>query len=118
MQKPPTLVSSEGLCPSDSPTRALTRRSAGALRSRGSLAALARIVAVEGLCPSDSPTRALTRRSAGALRSRGSLAALARIVAVEGLCPSDSPTRALARRSHRCCETSARRGEQLRLRGH
>src|SRR5438876_11575946 len=33
-----TLVSSEGLRPSDSPTRALARRFAGALRSRGSLA--------------------------------------------------------------------------------
>ncbi len=32
----------EGLCPSDSPTRSLARRFAGALRSRGSLAALAR----------------------------------------------------------------------------
>ena len=38
----PILVSSEGLRPSDSPTRALARRSAGSLRSRGSLAALAR----------------------------------------------------------------------------
>ena len=33
---------SEGLCPSDSPTRSLARRFAGALRSRGSLTALAR----------------------------------------------------------------------------
>src|SRR5262249_61998826 len=33
----------EGLRPSDSPTRSLARRFAGALRSRGSLAALARI---------------------------------------------------------------------------
>ena len=32
----------EGLCPSDSPTRSLARRFAGALRSRGSLAVLAR----------------------------------------------------------------------------
>src|SRR5207344_2015018 len=37
------LVSSEGLRPSDSPTRALARRFDGALRSRGSLARLARI---------------------------------------------------------------------------
>ncbi len=36
------LVLSEGLRPSDSPTRALARRFAGALRSRGSLAVLAR----------------------------------------------------------------------------
>ena len=35
----PTLVYSEGLRPSDSPTRALARRFVGALRSRGSLAA-------------------------------------------------------------------------------
>ena len=36
------LVFSEGLCPSDSPTRSIARRFAGALRSRDSLAALAR----------------------------------------------------------------------------
>jgi hypothetical protein len=36
------LVSSEGLRPPDSPTRVLARRFAGALRSRGSLAMLAR----------------------------------------------------------------------------
>ena len=36
------LVLSEGLRPSDSPTRSLARRFAGALRSRGSLAVLAR----------------------------------------------------------------------------
>ena len=40
----PILVFSEGLRPSDSPTRALARRCAGALRSRGSLAVLARTV--------------------------------------------------------------------------
>src|SRR6266542_2914202 len=39
--------SSEGLRPSDSPTRSLARRFAGALRSRGSLAALARTVTDE-----------------------------------------------------------------------
>ena len=83
---------SEGLRPSDSPTRALARRFAGSLRSRGSVAALAR---AEGLRPSDSPTRALARRFAASLRSRGSVAALPR---AEGLRPSDSPTRALARR--------------------
>src|SRR6185295_17898666 len=38
----PLLISSEGLRPSDSPTRALARRAVGALRSRGSLAVLAR----------------------------------------------------------------------------
>jgi hypothetical protein len=37
-----TIVLSEGLRPSDSPTRSLARRFAGALRSRGSLALLAR----------------------------------------------------------------------------
>jgi hypothetical protein len=36
-------ISSEGLRPSDSPTRALAHRFVGALRSRGSLAALARV---------------------------------------------------------------------------
>jgi hypothetical protein len=83
---------SEGLRPSGSPTRALARRCAGSLRSRGSLAALVRIVSrcirqsdirhylSEGLRPSDSATRALARRCAGSLRSRGSLAALVRIV--------------------------------------
>jgi hypothetical protein len=38
-------VSSEGLWPSDSPTRSLARHFVGALRSRGSLAALVRDVA-------------------------------------------------------------------------
>jgi len=37
-----SFVLSEGLRPSDSPTRPLARRFAGALRSRGSLAMLAR----------------------------------------------------------------------------
>ena len=37
------LVLSEGLRPSDSPTRSLARRFAGSLRSRGSLATLARV---------------------------------------------------------------------------
>jgi len=40
------LVLSEGLRPSDSPTRALARRGVGALRSRGSLVVLARSVFV------------------------------------------------------------------------
>ena len=71
-----SLALDRGLRPSDSPTHSLARRFAGSLRSRGSLAALAR--ADEGLRPSDSPTRSLARRFAGALRSRGSLAALAR----------------------------------------
>ena len=35
---PVDMVSPEGLRPSDSPTRSLARRCAGALRSRGSLA--------------------------------------------------------------------------------
>src|SRR5262245_39188260 len=76
-----TLVLSEGLRPSDSPTRSLARRFAGPLRSRGSLAVLARdrgptfwfmrqlLVLSEGLRPSDSPTRSLARRFAGPLRS-------------------------------------------------
>ena len=38
------LLLSEGLRPSDSPTRSLARRFVGALRSRGSLARLARIL--------------------------------------------------------------------------
>ncbi len=76
------LVLTEGLRPSDSPTRALARRCAGALRSRGSLAVLARshlgmtvgfmrqlVVLTEGLRPSDSPTRALARRCVVRLRS-------------------------------------------------
>src|SRR5262249_38906674 len=87
---------SEGLRPSDSPTRALARRFARALRSRGSLrcarshpgdartasvpsrhAHLHRVAHVvsypRGFRPSASPTRALARRFARALRSRGSL---------------------------------------------
>src|SRR4029450_4350339 len=44
-----SLALSEGLRPSASPTRALARRFAGALRARGSLAALAR-----GLCACDN----------------------------------------------------------------
>jgi len=40
---------SEGLRPSDSPTRSLARRGAGALRSRGSLARLARDARHNGL---------------------------------------------------------------------
>ena len=43
-----TLVLAEGLRPSGSPTRALARRFAGALRSRGSLAALARTAGTSG----------------------------------------------------------------------
>src|SRR5689334_785965 len=42
------LYLSEGLRPSDSPTRSLARRFAGALRSRGSFAALARVVGIGG----------------------------------------------------------------------
>jgi hypothetical protein len=44
-----SVFSTEGLRPSDSPTRSLTRRFAGALRSRGSLAALARVVTLENV---------------------------------------------------------------------
>ena len=72
-------VLSEGLRPSDSPTRALGRRFAGSLRARGSLAAARShlgtsvwfmrqlLVLSEGLRPSDSPTRALGRRFAGGM---------------------------------------------------
>jgi hypothetical protein len=49
----------EGLRPSDSPTRSLARRFAGALRSRGSLAMLARSASRKGsrnpTPPSNSP---------------------------------------------------------------
>jgi hypothetical protein len=48
----------EGLRPSDSPTRALARRFAGSLRARGSLAALAR--AARRRRPSDALTRERT----------------------------------------------------------
>src|SRR6185503_11387781 len=78
-----TSISTEGLRPSDSPTRSLARRFAGALRSRGSLATLARSmrwsmsgrfstavvstapsrssISTEGLRPSDSPARSPVR---------------------------------------------------------
>src|SRR6478672_4551180 len=79
---------SEGLRPSDSPTRSLASRFVGSLRSRGSLRGARshlppRRPALpqhqserhwsEGLRPSDSPTRSLTSRFVGSLRSRGSL---------------------------------------------
>ncbi len=66
---PPLFI--EGLRPSNSPTRALARRCAGALRSRGSLAALARAF----------PTPALElpyTRSRAPLRRRAPFAWLAR----------------------------------------
>ena len=50
----------EGLRPSDSPTRALARRCAGSLRSRGSLATLARDTAYFTVCP-DSSVSPITR---------------------------------------------------------
>ena len=50
---------SEGRCPSDSPTRVFARRFAGSLRSRGSLAALAREVHMTvGVLPTRGETRA------------------------------------------------------------
>src|SRR5215207_7714070 len=54
------MLLTEGLCPSDSPTRALARRSDGSLRARGSLARLVR-VRVRG--PHDT-TRTAGRRAA------------------------------------------------------
>ena len=70
--------STEGLRPSDSPTRALTRRFDGSLRARGSLARLVR-VQPRGFAPRTPPTRALARRFDGSLRARGSLARLVRV---------------------------------------
>src|SRR4029079_11374219 len=49
---------SEGLRPSDSPARSLARRCAGSLRSRGSLAALAR---ANGYVHSSNPGRTVPR---------------------------------------------------------
>ena len=45
---PAIIISSEGLRPSDSPTRSLAHRCAGSLRSRGSLARLARVADSKG----------------------------------------------------------------------
>ena len=57
---------SEGLRPSDSPTRALARRCAGALRSRGSLAMLARTLErASGLRNGFLPPRAAEKCQAG-----------------------------------------------------
>src|SRR6266850_7242539 len=60
------LFLSEGLRPSDSPTRSLARRFAGALRSRGSLAMLARSLSASArvnhlprVCESHSITAAV-----------------------------------------------------------
>src|SRR5215203_4754314 len=68
----------EGLCPSNSPTRALSRRCGGSLRSRGSFAALTR--GDRGVAPR-TPRHALslaaaTARSDRVARSRRSLAAI------------------------------------------
>ena len=54
-----SLVSSEGLRPGDSPTRALARRVVGALRSRGSLAVLPRSAFVRSPLVSSCPTGSL-----------------------------------------------------------
>ena len=80
-------VSIRGASPLGLPTRSLTRRFVGALRSRGSLASARSRVGrrprayattlclsdspylSEGLCPSDSPTRSLARRFVGALQA-------------------------------------------------
>ena len=73
---PGALFLIEGLRPSNSPTRSLACRFAGSLRSRGSLAPLARPIFIEGLRPSNSPTRSLAGPPPAPLRSRGSLASL------------------------------------------
>ena len=77
VQIPAPPISSEGLRPSDSPTRALARRfAAPSDRVARSLASLARRVRLR---PSDSPTRALARRfAARSDRVARSLASLAR----------------------------------------
>ena len=61
------LILAEGLCPSDSPTRGLARRFDGSLRSRGSLAALARAPPIGLPCTRPrSPLRRLASTSAKA----------------------------------------------------
>ena len=89
MRRPP--VSSEGLRPSDSPTRALARRCVGALRSRGSLAMLARTTRKarevyemasrshpRGFAPR-TPRHALSRAASSARSVRVARSPLARI---------------------------------------
>jgi hypothetical protein len=56
---PPQPIFSEGLRPSNSPTRSLARRFVASLRSRGSLAALTRAAVCAS--SSDSPARSLCR---------------------------------------------------------
>src|SRR5262245_49740641 len=117
---------SEGLRPSDSPTRSLARRFVGALRSRGSLAVLARDSGAAPLGLPDTLARAPLRRRAPfawlarrarsrfwgcaprtprpALSRAASSARSVRVarspcsLAILGLRPSDAPTRSLARR--------------------
>ena len=84
-----------GCRPSDSPTRALARRSAPSLR--GSLAFRSFAISRATFTPSDSPTRALARRFAGSLRLRGSLASLVRIVTRPGRRAARSSGRPSAR---------------------
>src|SRR6188508_3025746 len=121
-----SLSYSEGLRPSDSPTRSLARRCAGALRSRGSLATLARGCGASPLGLAYTLSRAPLRRRAPfawlardarsrlwgfaprtRLHALSRAAAPARSVRVArsrrslaavGLRPSDSPARSLARR--------------------
>src|SRR5690348_10529367 len=67
---------SEGLCPSDSPARSLARRFAGALRSRGSLAALARFASAASLIAlstdgAECPRRLLPHAGVLVLQSSG-----------------------------------------------
>ena len=85
-------ILAEGLHPSDSPTRSLARRFAGALRSRGSLAMLARIVErASGLSDSSSPVDGRERMLPSARASN-------RSSRLSKTAPeSDSPGRAIER---------------------
>ena len=70
MPRPADPFLSEGLRPSDSPTRALTRRFDGSLRSRGSLAAARSLrTPLHGLSLAASPARSESRGSLAAARS-------------------------------------------------
>ena len=85
-----SLAPHSGLGPPDPHTRSLAGTPHAPLRSRGSLAQLAR--AYCGLRPPDPHTRSLAGAPHAPLRSRGSLARLARCV-LAGLRPPDLLTR-------------------------
>src|SRR5687768_17233798 len=90
------LVLTEGLCPSDSPTRSLARRFAGSLRSRGSVAALPRACHIQGASAPRTPRRALSRGpQCPAPFARLGRCAPSRMPYSRGVRPSDSPTRSL-----------------------